>query len=364
MSAAKTVIGYQAQSDHAARRSCGAACLSMVYSSFGREISQAEIWPLIAKRNHIGSVASTTHLMTQDALNRGFSAVALQARHPLQALRLCRDFGLRAVLNHRLRRDAPAGHYSVLVDIDDRNVVLHDPLLGPSRRLTFAELLELWLPQFANSEIAGNVLIAIATPGTPHLTSCGFCHTVLPSSVECPMCKKPVGLEPGALLGCISETCIARMWNYICCPSCDYVWTLNLETPKAAASAGNAGLSGAGSPGPRVANSPTNLDVNQLFGEVDKFSAYVLSIPAVANHPEIKKQFDAIALGKEKFRMAYAEQIARRTMLDEQLAAVAEKQKEEEEANRQKWEDLSRPTPPLDGNALARSLLKNLGFID
>src|SRR6476646_9250891 len=108
MSTPETVIAYQAQSDKTARRSCGAACLSMAYHSFGKAVPQAEIWPLIAKPNRVGSIASTTHLMAQDALNRGFSAVAIQARHPLQALRLCRNLGIRAILNHRLRRDAPA----------------------------------------------------------------------------------------------------------------------------------------------------------------------------------------------------------------------------------------------------------------
>lgn len=364
MNTPETVIAYQAQSDKTARRSCGAACLSMAYHSFGKEVPQAEIWPLIAKQNRVGSIASTTHLMAQDALKRGFSAVAIQARHPLQALRLCRDLGIRAILNHRLRRDAPAGHYSVLVDIDDKTVVVHDPLLGPSRRLTLAELLELWMPQFANSEIAGNVLVAIASPGAPKVAACGFCRTIMPSSLECPMCKKPVGLEPSALLGCISDTCIARMWNYLCCPSCDYLWSLNLQSPKAGAFAGIPNLPGAVSPGPQTSNPSTAIDIAKLFSDVDKFSAHILAIPVAANHPEIKRQLDAIAAGKEKFRLAYAEQVARRTMLEEQLAAVAQKNKEQEELHRQKLEELKTPSPPLDGNALARALLKNLGLTD
>src|ERR1035441_340400 len=146
MSAA--AIPYEKQLDSQTGRTCGAACLSMVYRSLGKAVPQTEIWPAIAKQTASGSLASMTHLMAQDAVNRGFRAVAIQARHPLQVLRLCREWGIRAIVNHHLKLDAPAGHYSVLVDLDDKGVVLHDPFYGPSRRLPHAELLELW-PQVA-----------------------------------------------------------------------------------------------------------------------------------------------------------------------------------------------------------------------
>ncbi len=110
MSAAKPVIPYQGQSDPHSNRTCGAACLSMVYQSFGKQVPQDEIWPAIARRNQFGSLASTTHLMAADALGRGFNAVALQVRRPLDALRRCAESGVRAIVNHRVRPDSKAGH--------------------------------------------------------------------------------------------------------------------------------------------------------------------------------------------------------------------------------------------------------------
>jgi hypothetical protein len=95
--------------------------------------------------------------MARDALTRGFSAMAIQVRHPLQALRICRQTGIRAILNHRLKHDAPTGHYSVMVDLDDKNVVLHDPYYGPARNVPHVELLELWQPLFSSSEMAPNI---------------------------------------------------------------------------------------------------------------------------------------------------------------------------------------------------------------
>src|SRR5215467_10637735 len=209
MSGAARSIPYEGQSDLQTNRGCGAVCLSMVYGSFGKEVPQAEIWPAIAKQNRFGSLASTTHLMAQDASNRGFRAVAIQARHPLHVLRLCRAAGIRAILNPRVKRDSTAGHYTVLVDIDAKDVVVHDPLFGAARRLSHAELLELWLPQVPNSEIAGAVLIALAAPGPPAIAACEFCHTPMPLTVGCPRCGKPTGLQPGEALGCIREGCVA-----------------------------------------------------------------------------------------------------------------------------------------------------------
>src|ERR1700688_4291454 len=132
MSTVPGTIPYEKQADTKSSRMCGAACLSMVYRSFGKDVPQSEIWAKIAKVNRFGSLASTTHLMAQDALGRDLSAVAFQARHPIQALRLCREGGARAILNHRAEMLSPNGHYSVMVDLDAKNVYLHDPFFGPS----------------------------------------------------------------------------------------------------------------------------------------------------------------------------------------------------------------------------------------
>jgi len=128
--------------------------------------------------------------MAADALKRGFSAVAI-ARGIL-----CRCCGFAGrsesrIVNHRVRNDSPAGHYSLLVEMDDKDVVLHDPMAGPSRKLGHAELLELWLPQHANSEIVGAMLIAIAPASRPPLAKCEFCHVAIPRAVTCRDARSP-----------------------------------------------------------------------------------------------------------------------------------------------------------------------------
>jgi predicted double-glycine peptidase len=346
-------IPYEKQVDPQINRGCGAACLSMVYKSFGKEVPQAEIWPLIAQKNRFGSIASTTHLMALHAMGQGLSAVIVQARHPLQVLRICRDAGIRAILNQGLSLEVATSHYTVLVDIDDATVVVHDPALGPSRRMAHAELMQLWQPQSSASEITGNAIIAV-TADPAAVSECEFCHTAIPGQVACPRCKKAVGLSPAVALGCLRDGCIARMWNYVACPSCDFMWSFNeagastADLPRAAASAGDSLM-------------PPVPDLDKTFAQLDQFCAHVLSLPDAANHPDLQAQIDFIQGSKDKLRLAQAEELGAIKARLDRLAAASEEKKKRVEAERKKQEELSAP-PPLDGSALGKALLKNLGF--
>jgi Peptidase C39 family len=368
MSTEATAIPYEKQSDPESNRTCGAACLSMVYRSLGKEVPQAEIWPTIAKVNRFGSLASTTHLMAQDALTRGFAAVVIQARYPLQVLRQCRDSGVRAILNHRLKKDSPAGHYTVFVDIDDKSVTLHDPFFGPAQRLSHAELLDLWHPRLPNAEISGHVLIGIAAQ-TSAGAECWLCHTPVPPGAECPNCKKIVSLRPAAVLGCTNNFCLTRLWNCICCPFCDHTWTFSFAArvsgtfiPAPTEPAAQRAATPV-TPAPQAAPAEKDpLNLERLFAELDKFCNHILAIPAAANHPDVKAQLDFISASKEKLKLAVAEDIAHRKARMEQLAQLQKAAKQKEEEHRKKMKELAKPSPPLDGDALGRALLKNLGL--
>lgn len=353
-------IPYEGQADPQTRRDCGAACLSMVYRSLGKEVSQDEIWPAIAKPSRFGAVSSTTYLMAQDALNRGFAAVAIQARHPLQALRLYSQSGTRAILNHRLAQDSPLGHYSVLVDMDEHEVVLHDPLYGPSRRIPCTELLELWKPRPV-SEIAGYTLIAIAAE-PPSVAPCSLCHAPVPHNFACPRCKRPVDSSATALLGCTNHDCVARVWNLICCPSCDCTFSLGAPAPVLPVESAELNGLPSGSNSPRT-SARDSVDLNPVFAAVDKFCSQILTIPGARDHPEIKRQLDIVASSKEKLKLAHAEALVHRKAHLERLTEMLQTAKQNEEAHRQKVTELNRPSPPLDGDALARALLSNLGLV-
>lgn len=374
------VIPYQKQEDPKSNRMCGAACLAMVYRSLaegdpgspvrkrgrdrrsgsavahrgkerraGRrraeELTQGEIWPEISKPNRAGSLSSATHLMVAHARRRGFAAIAIQARYPLVALLGCRENGIRAILNHRLRPDSPAGHYSVLLDVDAESVVLHDPLYGPRRRVPNAELLELWQPYYENSEIAGNVLIGIAARPAA-VPACPMCRTPIPGSVPCARCGEPVALQPADLLGCVGAgTCIGRLWNYLCCPACDNMWTFAASPPAAVAEDGS---------------DPWNL--GPLFAELDKFRRNVLGIPGVADRADVREQLELIERNKEKLKLAEKEEAAVQKARDARMAEVQRKYGEEAAAVEKAREEAARPAAAADGAALGDALLTELGI--
>ena len=346
MSASRATIPYERQSEAQGNRLCGAASLAMVYKFFGKTVPQSEIWPRISKRNNLGSLASATYLMAQDAISRGFTAIAIQAKHPLQALRLCRDAGIQVILSHRLKEDLPTGHYSVLVDLDPTNVTLHDPYFGPSRQISHTALLGLWQPGFPNSEITGNVLIGISDRAMP-LPVCKQCGTEMPASVHCAACNKPIALEPAPVLGCVGASCAARMWNYLCCPSCDYTWSFALQRADAAERAEMAGAE----------------QLARAVAAIEEFCAKIRSMPEAAANPQVLQYLDAMMASRQRLELATSEQ---QSHLRQRQAQVGQLEKEasqrEERVARAKREAETPATTP-DGNELGRALLKSLGLL-
>src|SRR5262249_22919834 len=155
--------------------------------------------------------------------------------------------------------DSSAGHYSVLVDLADDYVILHDPQLGPDRRVLLYDLLKLWQPRFAGGEITGNVLVAFANTA-PTASSCATCGTVIPESIRCPGCQARIPLHPAAVLGCVQSDCSARTWELIFCPTCDAGL---LDT--------SGSVMGIVPGGGSVSLDGDVLDTNELSAALDKF---------------------------------------------------------------------------------------------
>jgi hypothetical protein len=210
-------IPYESQQG---ARACGAAALCMVYRSFGLDWSQSEIWERIARTGPHEQLRTNTRLLGADALGCGLGALILKARDPWRVLELSLSRSIRIILNHRHSTTSQAGHYSVFVGIDRDDVVLHDPHSGPFRKLTRAEIGELWRPSRGPTEITGHVLVAFANAPASAL-ECELCGANTPESVSCVSCQKAIVLRPGDVLGCVNATCHARTWEQVFCPNCD-----------------------------------------------------------------------------------------------------------------------------------------------
>lgn len=376
-------IPYEGQADRETNRMCGAAALAMVYRSLPRpaapdrgaqqaearrdrraraagspdgverrrgsrrgiDVTQGEIMPRISKPNRLGQPACSTHLMVKDALDRGYAAVAIQATNPLQALFTCQQHGIRAVLNHRLRPDGAAGHYTVLTGMDADGVTVHDPYVGPDHRIPFADLLELWQPKFESSEIVGNMLIGIAAPGA-EARACRGCAVEIPRDVPCPRCAAGVPLSPAALLGCVGESCIFRAWNYVCCPSCDFTWSFAARAPEPAKAAGE---------GP--------WSLGGFFAELDKLEAHVRADKPAMRRKDVQEQLEVIRENREKLRLAEHEQKARGARAEAQVKQYAEAVAKEEEAIESAKAAAAKPAAPIDGAKLGDALLRDLGIV-
>jgi hypothetical protein len=245
-----------------------------------------------------------------------------------------------------------------MLDLDAKNVILHDPVFGPSRSVTHADLLDLWQPKFPNSEIVGGVLIAIAQD-PPDMAPCQFCRTATPPTIACPNCGKPVGLKPSAVLGCMNQNCIARMWNYICCPACDFMWNFDSHLEPA-----GAGVTGGSAPqaSPNVED-PTKLPSFLYAMEaLDKLVDHVKRIPGVASNAEIQQQLGLLANSKVALAAALVQSTLHVTAHKDQVAAFVAAAAERGEAHRQKMAEVKKQAEPLDGVALGKAFLKNLGF--
>ena len=195
----------------------------MVYSSFGEQVAQEDIWPAVKGKNAIGQDCAYTHKLAAHARSRGLDALVLQARDPWAALVRCANSQARVILNHRPILQAMTGHFTVLARLGTSSVFVHDPQFGPARRLGKAELLELWSrARAASYEITDNGLVVIARPDeTAH--TCEDCGVPLALSLDCACCKNPVPLRPAAVLGCLEPGCSANPWSKVFCPECDAV---------------------------------------------------------------------------------------------------------------------------------------------
>jgi hypothetical protein len=211
-------IPYERQDTVSLQRRCGAACLCMVYRSYGIELSQDEVWLYIARGDGRGQQCTRTYLLAAHALRRGLVALVTQTRDARATLRACSAQRVRAILNHRLGPASQDGHYSVLVAADEERVVLHDPERGPDLALAWQE----WLPQWqaGGVEVTGPILVTFAQAPAA-AAACSACGTALPECFVCRRCLKDVPLRPAAVLGCTGTDCPGRLWEKIFCPYCD-----------------------------------------------------------------------------------------------------------------------------------------------
>lgn len=354
-------IPYERQNDPTSNRMCGAAALCMVYRSFGMSASQAELAPRLREPGAPSASSARSHLLAQDALAHGLSAVVLRARDPLRSLRRHRDPAIRLILNHRLHHETASGHFTVLVQVREREAVVHDPQRGPHTRLMLADLAELWRPLGPRSEITGHVLLAVAKARAA-ATACPTCGRTPPDAIMCPGCRKPFPIHPTSVLGCMEASCDERMWDALFCPYCDTGVT-GAVVEGAISAAGKETTDG---PDPQGHEDLLRLD--ELSREIDNFIAVLLKVSRGAPAPALQEQIAVIRTCQEQM-LAFQRKDAdeRRARAAQAEASIPSAAPAREPAPPPKPAPSSKPPAaeeprrqPVDWNDLSRRLVEEV----
>lgn len=216
---------------------CGAAALSMVLGQFDWNEPPQKIAQLLASVGPNGLPSIKTHQLANHARSLGFSSMVVQFSDPLKALARCHQAGFGVIINHRLDKEKPTGHFSVLsgLKLADGLVSLHDPQNGPDLWITTRDLLELWSPLVAGSQIAGMVGVVIGPRPMGGVSCiCPSCSQDYDETApaKCGGCSIVMEPLPGFELGCLAESCAGRLWRKIFCPNCDRAWSGQRLTQK------------------------------------------------------------------------------------------------------------------------------------
>ncbi|QDU61278.1 hypothetical protein Pan216_21330 [Planctomycetes bacterium Pan216] len=196
-------------------RFCGAASLEMAYRHLGIARSQELIWPDITEDDRLGRF----QLMARDALRQECEVLLAQADDSLTFLERCLEQSVVPILNIRPIFHHHVGHYVIALEINQWDVVVHDPHFGPRRQMSRQRLAELWSP---NRYIAGFVVLAVAAANATPATA----------SAKCSKCEADVAMPLGRLLAKDEGDATRRHddWRRVFCPYCDATLLNNQRT--------------------------------------------------------------------------------------------------------------------------------------
>ncbi len=122
--------------------SCGAACLAMIYQSFGFQISEPEVFNSVIGTDARSGQNCRTYLMCQDAISRGFHATAFFSNDIRSTIKSCRAHDIELILLFHSAPQSLCAHFCVVNNVLPGGVYLKDPELNATeeRNLRFRDL--------------------------------------------------------------------------------------------------------------------------------------------------------------------------------------------------------------------------------
>lgn len=129
---------------------CGPACLKMLFAFHDKRIAERRI-ALEAGTNR--STGTPRKAMLRAARTQGF-ACKMSSNGTWSDIQQCLKSGLPVLINYRDPFDNE-GHYALVIGMNEKNVVLHDPYNGEEFELPVRKLKELWLGYKTRSHHCG-----------------------------------------------------------------------------------------------------------------------------------------------------------------------------------------------------------------
>ena len=130
--------------------SCGAACIQMLFNSWGIDTSQKEIWDKVKiPKEHMPGYYCGTGKMVEYLLEKEIICSVISTEHPVDVLEFCQNNSLESIVLYHRKPNIPAAHFSVFSYKEGNSVFINDPLLnsleGTNRRInsnTFINLMQ------------------------------------------------------------------------------------------------------------------------------------------------------------------------------------------------------------------------------
>ena len=196
---------------------CGAASATMILRAHNKLADQTEIWEALKFPDGKGMSA---YRMTNYFLERKLLALAVIAKNPLALLDICSEKNIHVVLLCRPLPETTHGHFMVLVGTDAINVTVHDPDLGPNRKIERSVLLELCEPDIEFLAPQLRVMILVASKDDQR-SLCAVCNNER-STVKCIFsgCGFEIPLAFSTVIGCITPSCSGSNVERVICPKC------------------------------------------------------------------------------------------------------------------------------------------------
>ncbi len=126
---------------------CGPTALQMVLAFYGIRISEEKLAKLLETNEDVG----TRHKAMIDFAREEGCHVYVNTCSTLEEIKKFLEEE-KPVIVHFIEPDGNVGHYSVVVYMDDENIVLHDPWNGEGFQMVLRDFENRWYDGNLNSE--------------------------------------------------------------------------------------------------------------------------------------------------------------------------------------------------------------------